>query len=123
MISNEKLMDIVAKLLEKAKADEVRWQQEHDDEELTTFSVQFKKSRLYVQFSSPATEPDEIEIGIENSEGKPIKRVAVEEDEDNSTWRLFFDLYQEAERSVLGSDRVLSEIEEELQKEGAVGLL
>jgi hypothetical protein len=121
MISAKQLTDIVAKLLVKAKAGEVRWQDESIDE-TKTFTVQFKQSKLYVQYSSPPTELDEIEIGIENSEGDTLKRLVVEEDENDPNWLLFFDLYQEAERTVTGSDRVLSEIEEELQKEGAIGL-
>jgi hypothetical protein len=127
MITEKKLVDIVEKLLAKAKADQVHWQRESfrgidEDDELHAFSVQFKESKLYIQYDSPPTEPDEIEIGIENNNGDTLKRVAVQEDEKDTEWRLFLGLYQEAERSVLGSDRVLSEIEEELQKEGSIGL-
>lgn len=126
MISGNKFKEILAKLLEKAKAGEVRWQPDpQNDEETNTFTVKFKQSTIYVQYSSPATpnQADEIEIGIENQERDPVKRLVVEEKEDDPDWKLFFGLYQEAERSVIGSsDRVLSEIEEELQKQGAIGI-
>ena len=123
MISDKKLLNIVEKLLVKAKADEVRWQRDGPNfDEFKVFAVQFKGSTLSIQYLCPPTELDEIEIRIENNEAATIARVSVKEDDGDPRWRLFLDLYREAERKVLGSDRVLSEIEEELQKEGAIGL-
>jgi hypothetical protein len=130
MITDKKLMEIIEKLLAKAKSDQVHWQGEaskyvgHQEADQLRFVVHFKESKLYIQYSSPPTEPDEIEIGIENNDGDTLKTISAYEDDENENerWRLFLDLYQEAERSVLGSDRVLSEIEQELQKDGAIGL-
>jgi hypothetical protein len=120
MISTQKLIDIVTKLLEKARADQVHWLPDEVDEE--AYAVLFKESRLYVRYNSEPTELDEVEIGIENGVGETVARLAVQEDDNDPVWNLFFSLYQEAERTVTGSDRILNEIEEELQKEGAIGL-
>jgi hypothetical protein len=124
MIPDNKFYEILGKLLAKAKADEIRWQRDHElaDEETSAFSIRFAASRLYVQYESPPTEPDQIELGIENLEGDPIKRIVVQEDDGDPHWTLAYELYQEAARSVTGWDRVLTEIEGELDKKGAIGL-
>jgi hypothetical protein len=46
----------------------------------------------------------------------------VEEGETERPLSLLWDLYHEAERCVMGWDKTLFEIENELQKEGSIGL-
>ncbi len=90
MIAEKKLLHIVERLLAKAKADEIHWQQDpalSEDDGSHSFTVEFKESTFYIQYRSPPTEPDEIEIGVENKQGDPLKRLSIR-DEDDPRWSL-----------------------------------
>jgi len=129
MIADEKIISIAKRLLEKSRSNEVNWQQAYLVGGLPTFRVTRHPDGFYVGFAeskvgirrlSPQTEPDFIEISIYRSDNTLVKSLWVQEDCPH--WPIASGLYDEAERFVTGWDKVLSDLEDSLRREGKIGL-
>jgi hypothetical protein len=87
----------------------------------TAFYVTFPTSTLYFRYHAPPAEFDYVELEIQNKSGVIVAHEVIDEEDKNWEWvkRLFDDI----ERQVTGSDRVLEEIEGALfRSAGEIGI-
>ena len=115
MIPQEKVRQIIQRLLERSRLNEVAWQGTRNG-----YVVRFPRSWLGVDYGSPDTEPDFVSIEIGRSDRESIGYWRFSENEDG--WNEARELYWEAERAVVGWDRVLSDVEAALNEQGKIGL-
>src|SRR4051812_15925569 len=121
MIADEKIIPIIRQLLAKSRSNEVHWEEHLGEEgDPAGFHVKFPRSSIVVDFITPETEQDYIEIRIYKDANILIKRISFYDDDPE--WQTAFDLYGEAERYVTGWDKVLSDLENSVNKEGKIGL-
>jgi hypothetical protein len=89
MIDN-KFRHILRGLLEKSRSNEVSWQDQTATHEISvadgSFFVDFPHSRLSITYRSPTTEPDKIEVWIDNERGQ--RAVSLETEVDDDDWEL-----------------------------------
>ena len=106
---------VLHKLLGRAKKNEVVWQKTK-----AGYLVQFPKSAIGLEFDQPEAESDYYIAHLYNDEGKLVENLfSCLPESDN--WQLISALYLEAERSVTGWDRALSDAERALEEEEQVG--
>lgn len=118
MIPSSKVRDILKRLLERSKADEVRWLA--CDDQGRGFAVQFPHSRLSISLNSPPTEPDFYDITFWNENGQEASRLVIEEGDE--LWPLALEAFNEASRYVTGWDKVLNDVEAAINSKQPVGL-
>lgn len=117
MIPNESLVEIARKLLEKSRAGKVLWRKTPGDN--NSYFVAFPGSQLVVSFVCPTAEPDFVRLCVVGSDKQWLGFLDAEEDSPH--WSLFRGIYEEAERRVTGWDKVLHEIELQLDDQGFIG--
>ena len=114
----DKVREIVRRIIAKSENGMVRWLEDSQSE--NTYCVRFDSdTELRVCFESPPSAPDHIEITL-NVEERKVMRLGAEEGEPD--WGLLKELSDEAKRCVLKWDTALKTIEEALQEDGIVGL-
>lgn len=113
MIPQEKLRDIATKLLEKSRAAKVNWLADPD------FHVDFPSSRVVIRWVASVTDEDSLEFSVQDNRGRPLG--VLEAYDGSDQWPLLKDLQMAAEKCVTGWDRVLVEIESNLDTEGIIG--
>ena len=106
---------VLHKLLGRAKKNEVVWRKVNAD-----YLVQFPKSAIGLVFDRPEAESDYYTANLYNDDGKMVQSLWSELP-DSDDWQLMSELYLEAERSVTGWDRALSDAERALEQEEKVG--
>ena len=117
MISREKILELLKGLQAKTEKGQVRWNETRDE---TGFYVAFATSSLRLSFHAPSADFDYIEIGINNDEGRFVGKLRVDEDAEDWTW--VKGLFDTIEATIIGSDRVLGEIEEAIHSGGPIGM-
>jgi hypothetical protein len=125
MIPQDKIREIVKRLLEKSRSNQVNWQREpsrkmNDGTTIEELVVRFPESSIAVRYWSPPTEPDYISIHVLNKGGVKVETIYYGDNDED--WPLASDLFREAERFVLGWDKVLTDIESAIGREGPIGL-
>jgi hypothetical protein len=73
-----------------------------------------------VRYWSPPTEPDYISLNVRNKGGVKVETINYNDDDED--WPLVSDLFREAQRFVLGTDKILTDIERAIEREGPIGL-
>jgi hypothetical protein len=121
MITESDLMEIAAQLLVKSRSNEVAWQRGtkfgFTDDALV---VSFPKSFLLLTYGTPETEPDFIRMELRNTDGVRVATVVGEAGDDK--WSLLKLLRDEAFRIATGWDAVLSDVRNEVLRNGKIGL-
>lgn len=122
MIPTEKLRALARRLDEKTAHNEVRWQ--YDEVVDRACAVVFRNSLIRLLYESPSTEPDRVRMKFEKLDNDygptPVDEWVVEE--GDSDWPLASGLYDKASRTVYGWDKLLAEVEEEVNSDGPIGL-
>jgi hypothetical protein len=124
MTSNEKIVAILRRLLEKTHAGQVNWQRTQTgnggnlNEEVY---VRFPASVIHLARIRPPTEPDYILVRVCRADGFEVGQLRASE-YDDPNWQLFFELHEEAKRFAGGWDKVWNDIAEAVGREGSIGL-
>jgi hypothetical protein len=119
MISRDKILEILKALGVKVANRQVRWNSSGNPNGVFEFWIVFPNSTLYLRYNSPMAEFDNVEIEIKNDDEQTVGFARVEEEDDNWTWVKA--LFDEVERQVTGSDRILDEIEDAVRSSGEIG--
>ena len=106
---------VLHKLLRRAKKNEVEWQKQDEG-----YLVHFPKSAIGLKFDQPQAESDYYTARLYNDDGKAVQTLWSDLP-DSDDWQLISELYLEAERSVTGWDRALSDAERALEEGERVG--
>lgn len=117
-IEEERFRRIAQRLLTKTSAGDVLWKVMGPDRK--SFVVNFEKSRVRLAFESPRAEPDKITLSVLDDSDQPVDDWLVYEGEDD--WKLLHGLFLKASISATGWDKVVEDVENNLQREGQVGL-
>lgn len=120
MIPTDKLIAVLASLLERSKRDEVFWARA----EQSGFGgggviVRFPKSAIELEYHGSTHEPDTINVYVRNENGDPVTTLDAKENGPN--WVLVKSLWDEALRITTGWDRTLHDIERAIQSQTIVG--
>lgn len=119
MIADDKLWPLVDVLLNRSRANDVRWK--IADYAPATYELDLPEgSSLVLTYNSPTTDPDFVELRLFNRDGQ-LARVWLCSEEDPQ-WPTVSALFREAERTTTGWDEALSDLEQALQQPGPVGL-
>jgi hypothetical protein len=113
MFPHEKYPVIARGLLAKTQAGQAAWKQVVDEPH--EFVLALPQSRIYVHFISPVAEVDRIELQLSRKDGVPAGTWIVEEGDE--AWGLASELYATVERSVIGWDKVLEDVEQFLKSD------
>lgn len=120
MIPDNSLLDIAQKLLAKSRSGKVLWHRTPNAK--SSYSVDFPGSQLVIESVRPIAEPDYIRMSVVGPDFQELGYlVADEADERQSLWHLLCEIHAEAERRVTGWDKVLHEIEVQLDDQGLIG--
>lgn len=117
MSLNDQLLQILAELLEKSRAGNVKWQAGDRDDE---YYVSLAASTLRMQYIRPETEYDRIAVVVTNIGGRELWRLVAEQDMPG--WSEIHELWMEAKRRALGVDATLAEIKREIREQATVGI-
>jgi hypothetical protein len=115
-----KLLELATRLLARSRKNEVKWDRmriEGEGGDTLINRVVFPTSEFQIWYVSRRTEEDVIFASIDKRGGGEIVRVAAFADSDSPNWKLLSELYEESNRCIIGWDKVLNEIDEELKKE------
>jgi hypothetical protein len=120
MFPTDKLIAVLAALLERSKRDEVRWARAGD----SGFGgggafVQFPKSAIELEYHSSTHAPDLIRVYVRDENGALVTTLDTEEHREN--WDLILGLWNEALRITTGWDRTLQDIERAINSQKIVG--
>jgi hypothetical protein len=113
MIPVERARLTAKKLLEKTRADQVKWEKDSGQRFGASFVMAFPKSSIRLTFISPTAEPDTITLYFFDENGSSVGSWSVEEGSEPD-WQLLNDLLAEANRSATGWDKVLEDVERAL---------
>lgn len=121
MIPKNKIRELAGKLLEKTRAEQVRWTY-HPTVNYGCVLL-LPHSSFEIAFDSPPAEPDKLTVTLNKEDGGDSEAVAeltvVEGDQD---WELYRSLFGEASRRVFGWDKVLDELQTAVNAPGPIGL-
>jgi len=125
MFSDERVWEILERLLQKSRANQVNWRLptmlESDDwRDATSFMLRLPESSVFVEFESPPVDPDRFVVEFYNKDDVIVKRLVIEE--GDPSWTLAQSLYGEAGRVAVGWDQVLVDIEKAVGSPGEIGL-
>jgi len=119
MISQEKLRQLVERLLTKSRANQVNWRPENGFGKTTSFVLELPRSRVVVEYVSPTTQADLIRVRVANKDGNAVAEWSA--DEDAADWPLAQSLFTEANRVVLHGDEILKEVETAIESMDVIG--
>ena len=108
---------VLRTLLERAREDEVNWDDDRDG-----YVVKMPSSAIKIQAVSPVSEPDYCVARLYNAKGDIVQTLQGDENErDESDWQLLVALYNEAHRTVTGWDKALADAEAAVKSKKPVG--
>src|SRR5688500_6646887 len=108
--------NVLKSLLEKAKQDQVNWQDMHNQ----TYKVKLPPAAITVDFYSPETEPDFFSANLYNSSNDIVQSITTS-DTKSEDWQILSQLWKEANRSITGWDKALAEAEKAVTSSGTIG--
>ena len=120
MISRDKILEILSALQARVANQQVRWNYSKSSGGISEFWIAFPTSTLYLRYDSPVAEFDNVEIEIKNDDELTVGFMRIDEEDDNWIW--VKQLFDEVERQVTGSDRILDEIELAIRSNGEIGI-
>jgi hypothetical protein len=113
----DRLVELATTLLERSRKNEVKWEKAEREGGYPYNRVAFPTSEFQIWYMPSPTEPDSIGASIDKRGGIEVVRLDATAEDGSPHWQLLSDLYEESNRCILGWDKVLSEIEEELKKD------
>ncbi len=113
MVTPDKYREIARGLLAKTQAGQANWKQVVADPH--DFLLTLPQSKVDVRYLSPATEVDRVRLQLCRTDGVSVGTWEVEEGDED--WDLARELYHTVERSVVGWDKVLEDVEQFLKSE------
>jgi len=137
MISDEKALEIVGRLLEKSRANQVDWRvcrmrrfdassffraappKAPQLSDIKCFIVHLPESSVEIAFYSPSADLDRYVVSFKNKAGTIVKMMDF--DEENPSWEIAAELFDEAGRVAVGWDRVLDDIERAVTSQDKIG--
>lgn len=119
MLTDKKFTEMLKKLLEKSRMDQVTWRTAYSGGYEVAFSAD---TVIDVQLSTPHSDLDWGIAKLIVNGNDIIRLEATDNDTESDTFELIRDLYVEAHRSVVGWDKALDQIEKELNSDKRVGL-
>ena len=123
MNRKDQFRTLLKKLYDKSVEDKVRWQPiylEADDDNAKAFRIDFANgTTVTLQYIAGSRGPDLIDAGYQIKD-RVLERIFTEDGTDD--FDFLWELIQEAERCVIGWDKLLEESVKELDHDGIVGI-
>jgi len=120
MFSDLKAREILVRLLEKTRANQVNWLSDPDashSDGSRSFYVSLPQSFVVV---TQRPDHESYEVTFSNKEDVVVKQMIL--GQDHPDWDTIQSLFDEANRIVLGWDRVLEDLEKAVSSQEKIGL-
>lgn len=116
MLSDDQLLTILSKIIEKSKAGKVHWNRSPKGE----YTVRFSDGTMVsVRYHSPPSSPDIAIATLTSRDGEVLHCVAQEDGE--SYYPFLREAVSEAYRATTGWDSTLARVMEELESDKEIG--
>lgn len=106
----EKALKIIERLHRKTQEGELEWEEGPNNE---TYQVSFPDYSITIESISDLSTAEEYEIVIRNSDGRVLERFSdldVPKIQDTSGTKIFEEIFNQARRYALGTDKALDDI-------------
>ena len=120
MNAEEQLREVLTKLLERSRKNEVNWLSGRDPEYFVKFP---DNSRIVLIYASPESAPDWVAASLVVN-GVEVANLFAEDGDDakKETFTLMRQLWQDAHRSVTGWDTAINQIKSSVESDPRVGI-